>query len=66
MVLYGLNEFFIVFVQHVPRINGEIPSVDEATSDHQRLLDRYYVYLFSQYCIGAVAEPGKKLGGGRA
>ncbi|KAF8397721.1 hypothetical protein HHK36_016643 [Tetracentron sinense] len=31
----------IRFVQHVPRINGEIPSVDEATSDHQRLLHRY-------------------------
>lgn len=27
--------------QHVPRINGEIPSVDEAASDHERLLDRY-------------------------
>ncbi|CAI0452888.1 unnamed protein product, partial [Linum tenue] len=31
-------------VQHVPRINGEIPSVDEATLDHQRLLDRLQVY----------------------
>lgn len=31
------------FLQHVPRINGEIPSIDEATSDHQRLLDRYYL-----------------------
>ncbi|GMH15885.1 hypothetical protein Nepgr_017726 [Nepenthes gracilis] len=29
---------------HVPRINGEIPSVDEATSDHQRLLDRLQLY----------------------
>lgn len=28
-------------LQHVPRINGEIPSSDEATSDHQRLLGRY-------------------------
>lgn len=27
-------------LQHVPRINGEIPSVNEATLDHQRLLDR--------------------------
>lgn len=27
-------------VPHIPRINGDIPSVDEATSDHQRLLDR--------------------------
>ncbi|KAK6942795.1 OTU domain, partial [Dillenia turbinata] len=31
-------------VPHVPRINGEIPSVDEATSDHQRLLDRLQLY----------------------
>lgn len=30
----------IIPAAHVPRINGEIPSVDEATSDHQRLLDR--------------------------
>lgn len=27
-------------MQHIPRINGEIPSIDEATSDHQLLLDR--------------------------
>ncbi|CAO2830399.1 unnamed protein product [Amaranthus hypochondriacus] len=31
-------------VPHVPRINGEIPSMDEATSDHQRLLDRLQLY----------------------
>ncbi|KAI4334363.1 hypothetical protein L6164_019064 [Bauhinia variegata] len=31
-------------VPHVPRINGEIPSVDEATLDHQRLLDRLQLY----------------------
>lgn len=34
----------MVPVPHVPRINGEIPSVDEATLDHQRLLDRLQVY----------------------
>lgn len=34
----------VVPVPHVPRINGEIPSVDEATSDHQRLLDRLRLY----------------------
>lgn len=33
-------------MQHVPRINGEIPSVDEATSDHQRLIDRSHAALF--------------------
>ncbi|KAG8376574.1 hypothetical protein BUALT_Bualt09G0077600 [Buddleja alternifolia] len=31
-------------VPHIPRINGDIPSVDEATSDHQRLLDRLKLY----------------------
>lgn len=30
------------FVQHVPKINGEIPSIDVATLDHQRLLERYF------------------------
>ncbi|KAH9660640.1 OTU domain-containing protein [Citrus sinensis] len=30
----------MVPVPHVPRINGEIPSIDEATLDHQRLLER--------------------------
>lgn len=35
-----LNLVSVGFVQHVPRINGEIPSVDEEISDHQRLLDR--------------------------
>ncbi|XP_020273222.1 OTU domain-containing protein DDB_G0284757-like isoform X3 [Asparagus officinalis] len=34
----------MVSIPHVPRINGEIPSVDEATSDHQRLLDRLQLY----------------------
>lgn len=34
----------MVPVPHVPKINGEIPSVDEATSDHQRLLDRLELY----------------------
>ncbi|KAJ7976934.1 OTU domain-containing protein [Quillaja saponaria] len=33
-------------IPHVPRINGEIPSIDEATSDHQRLLDRLQLYNF--------------------
>ncbi|KAL7095865.1 hypothetical protein ACP275_10G049000 [Erythranthe tilingii] len=34
----------LVSVPHIPRINGDIPSVDEATSDHQRLLDRLQLY----------------------
>ncbi|KAK1409942.1 hypothetical protein QVD17_36473 [Tagetes erecta] len=31
-------------VPHVPKVNGEIPSIDEATLDHQRLLDRLQLY----------------------
>ncbi|GLU02521.1 hypothetical protein SLE2022_197700 [Rubroshorea leprosula] len=34
----------MVPVPHIPKINGEIPSVDEATLDHQRLLERLQVY----------------------
>ncbi|RWW67659.1 hypothetical protein BHE74_00024895, partial [Ensete ventricosum] len=29
---------------HVPRINKEVPSVDEEISDHQRLLERLRLY----------------------
>ncbi|CAI9097988.1 OLC1v1034525C1 [Oldenlandia corymbosa var. corymbosa] len=34
----------MVPIPHVPRINGDIPSVDEATSDHERLLYRLQLY----------------------
>ncbi|OMO90710.1 Ovarian tumor, otubain [Corchorus capsularis] len=34
----------MVAIPHVPKINGEIPSVDEEVSDHQRLLDRLQLY----------------------
>ncbi|KAL8263281.1 hypothetical protein R6Q59_024639 [Mikania micrantha] len=34
----------IVPVPHIPKVNGDIPSIDEATSDHQRLLDRLQMY----------------------
>ncbi|KAJ7981029.1 OTU domain-containing protein [Quillaja saponaria] len=34
----------MVPIPHVPRINGQIPSVDEETLDHQRLLDRLQLY----------------------
>ncbi|KAK8691702.1 hypothetical protein V6N13_075201 [Hibiscus sabdariffa] len=34
----------MVAIPHVPKINGEIPSVDEVMSDHQRLLDRLQLY----------------------
>lgn len=36
----GFDNLFLLLSQHVPKVNGEIPSVDEAISDHQRLLDR--------------------------
>ncbi|XP_059626812.1 OVARIAN TUMOR DOMAIN-containing deubiquitinating enzyme 12-like [Cornus florida] len=38
-------------IPHVPRINGEIPSVDEATLDHQRLLDRLQVYQLIEFKV---------------
>ncbi|XP_052882850.1 OVARIAN TUMOR DOMAIN-containing deubiquitinating enzyme 9-like isoform X1 [Gossypium arboreum] len=34
----------MVPIPHVPKINGDIPSVDEEISDHQRLLDRLLLY----------------------
>ncbi|KAL8052090.1 hypothetical protein ABFS82_06G187700 [Erythranthe guttata] len=34
----------MVPIPHVPKTNGEMPSVDEATSDHQRLLNRLELY----------------------
>ncbi|KAL8551574.1 hypothetical protein ACS0TY_000605 [Phlomoides rotata] len=34
----------LVSIPHVPKINGEIPSADEATSDHERLLNRLQLY----------------------
>lgn len=40
IVVFNEFEFVIVFIQHIPRINRDIPSVDEATSDHERLLNR--------------------------
>lgn len=34
----------MVPIRHVPRINGAIPSYDEATTDHERLTDRLQLY----------------------
>ena len=31
-------------MQHVPKTNGDIPSFDEAISDHRRLLDKLVMY----------------------
>eukprot|EP00257_Ricinus_communis_P016624 XP_015574854.2 RNA polymerase sigma factor sigF, chloroplastic [Ricinus communis] len=36
----------MVPIPHVPRINGEIPSIDEASSDHERLLNRLQLFDF--------------------
>ncbi|KAL9676936.1 hypothetical protein QQ045_005158 [Rhodiola kirilowii] len=34
----------LISVPHVPKINGEIPSMDDATSDYERLAHRLKVY----------------------
>ncbi|KAL0402030.1 UNVERIFIED_CONTAM: OVARIAN TUMOR DOMAIN-containing deubiquitinating enzyme 9 [Sesamum latifolium] len=41
----------MVPIPHVPKINGEIPSADEATSDHQRLLNRLQLYELAELKI---------------
>ncbi|XP_051152990.1 OVARIAN TUMOR DOMAIN-containing deubiquitinating enzyme 12-like [Andrographis paniculata] len=41
----------MVPVPHIPKINGEIPSIDEATLDHQRLLDRLQVYELIEFKV---------------
>ncbi|OMO73610.1 Ovarian tumor, otubain [Corchorus olitorius] len=38
-------------IPHVPRINGEIPSIDEAMSDHERLLNRLQTYGFVEHKV---------------
>ncbi|KAJ3672175.1 hypothetical protein LUZ60_006896 [Juncus effusus] len=40
----GRRLYQMVPIPHVPRINGDIPSVDEATTDHQRLIERLQLY----------------------
>lgn len=34
-------------LQHVPKINGELPSEDEQISDHERLFQRYFIDMMS-------------------
>ncbi|XP_076957367.1 OVARIAN TUMOR DOMAIN-containing deubiquitinating enzyme 12-like [Bidens hawaiensis] len=34
----------MVPIRHVPKVNGEMPTADEAISDHQRLMDRLQIY----------------------
>ncbi|XP_022875343.1 uncharacterized protein LOC111393846 isoform X2 [Olea europaea var. sylvestris] len=41
----------MVPIPHIPRINGEIPSIDKTTLDHQRLLDRLLVYELVEFKV---------------
>ncbi|KAL3718964.1 hypothetical protein ACJRO7_003984 [Eucalyptus globulus] len=41
----------MVPVPHVPKINGEIPSIEEEVSDHQRLLDRLRLYYLVENIV---------------
>ncbi|KAK6943841.1 OTU domain [Dillenia turbinata] len=41
----------MISIPHVPRTNREIPSVDEATTDHQRLLDRVNRIFVATCCL---------------
>lgn len=41
----------MVPIPHVPRINGEIPSMDEATSDYERLHQRLQLYDFVEHKV---------------
>ncbi|XP_076895780.1 OVARIAN TUMOR DOMAIN-containing deubiquitinating enzyme 9-like [Bidens hawaiensis] len=34
----------MVPIRHVPKVNGEMPTADEAILDHQRLMDRLQIY----------------------
>ncbi|KAJ8754053.1 hypothetical protein K2173_001951 [Erythroxylum novogranatense] len=38
-------------IPHVPRINGEIPSIDEAASDHDRLINRLQLFGFVEHKV---------------
>ncbi|KAL8259663.1 hypothetical protein R6Q59_027616 [Mikania micrantha] len=42
----GKRLYEIIPVPHIPKVNGDIPSIDEATSDHERLLERLQMYNF--------------------
>lgn len=37
--MYEVKLLFVDW-QHTPRVNGEIPDVDNATLDHERLTER--------------------------
>lgn len=42
-----LKILMLLLLQHVPKINGELPSEDEQVSDHERLFQRYVIVLIS-------------------
>ncbi|KAF7092117.1 hypothetical protein CFC21_094629 [Triticum aestivum] len=44
----GKRFYPMVPVPHVPKINGEIPSLDEASMDHERLSDRLRLYELTE------------------
>ncbi|CAM0943096.1 unnamed protein product [Alopecurus aequalis] len=47
----GQRFYDMVPVPHVPKINGEIPSLDEATMDHERLSDRLRLYDLTEHKV---------------
>lgn len=47
--IFDFSLFIPRLLQHVPKINGDIPSADEEISDHQRLLERFSDIKFSLY-----------------
>lgn len=49
--------FLVSFEQHIPKINGDIPSPDEEISDHQRMLDRSWIILYTSYLINSAHVP---------
>ncbi|CAL5392089.1 unnamed protein product [Camellia sinensis] len=48
---YGNSNSRWILKRHVVRTNGEIRSVDEATLDHQRLLDRLQLYELVEFMV---------------
>ncbi|XP_042944740.1 OVARIAN TUMOR DOMAIN-containing deubiquitinating enzyme 9-like [Carya illinoinensis] len=47
----GTRLYQMIPIPHVPRINGEIPSIDEVISDHQRLLDSGLIVVAALFFV---------------
>lgn len=43
------TDLTLIYMQYIPKINGEIPPEEEAISDHERLRNRYLVFVCSIY-----------------